>query len=406
MKLKRKQQSDGEKRTAAVTVEQQLRRRVKRTPVSSVWSDSLGRIAMRTLQILLILTLAIAAIFALIQLKLVVIPLVIALLLAAAISPLVNLMRRHNVPKLLATWIALLTSVVVLGGIVTGIVFAVRSQWDELIANASRGLDQLQDFVVSGPLPISDEQLTQAREAAIDFITSSQFGNSAIAGLSVFASIVTGLLLTLVVLFFFLEDGIVIWRFFLGPLRGEQRARAERIGHSSMVVMGGYVRGTAIIAFVDAAAIGIALAILGVPLALPLAVIVFLGAFVPIIGATVAGVLAALVALVTNGPLVALIVVAVIVVIQQLEGNLLQPLIMSQTVKLHALVILLALTAGTILGGIVGAVLSVPITAVAWTIIKVWNGPPEQEPPLDKAAAEVTGEDRDEAPPASPEAAR
>lgn len=405
MKMKRKQQSDGGKRTAAVPVERPPQRQRKRTPVSSVWSDSLGRIAMRTLQILLILTLAIAAIYALIQLKLVVIPLLIALLLAAAISPLVNLMRRHNVPKLLATWIALLTSVVVLGGIVTGIVFAVRSQWDELIANASRGLDQLQDFIVSGPLPISDEQLTQAREAAIDFITSSQFGNSAIAGLSVFASIVTGLLLTLVVLFFFLEDGLVIWRFFLKPLRGEQRARAQRIGHSSMVVMGGYVRGTAIIAFVDATAIGIALAILGVPLALPLSVIVFLGAFVPIIGATVAGILAALVALVTNGPVVALIVVAVIVVIQQLEGNLLQPLIMSQTVKLHALVILLALTAGTILGGIVGAVLSVPITAVAWTIIKVWNGPPEEEPPLDRAAAEATGEDRNESPPARPEAA-
>lgn len=395
MKLKRKQPADGGKRAAVVPVDRPLYRPRKRTPVSSVWSDSLGRIAMRTLQILLILTLAIAAIYALIQLKLVVIPLLIALLLAAAISPLVNLMRRHNVPKLLATWIALLTSLVVLGGIVTGIVFAVRSQWDELIANASRGLDQLQDFIVSGPLPISDEQLTQAREAAIDFITSSQFGNSAIAGLSVFASIVTGLLLTVVVLFFFLEDGLEIWRFFLKPLSGEQRARAQRIGHSSMVVMGGYVRGTAIIAFVDAAAIGIALAILGVPLALPLAVIVFLGAFVPIIGATIAGVLAALVALVTNGPLVALIVLAVIVVIQQLEGNLLQPLIMSQTVKLHALVILLALTAGTILGGIVGAVLAVPIAAVAWTIIKVWNGPGEEEPPLDKAAAEATGEDSD-----------
>lgn len=402
MKLKRKQPVDDGKSGTAVPVH----RPRKRTPVSSVWSDSLGRVAMRTLQILLILTLAIAAIFALIQLKLVVIPLLIALLLAAAISPLVNLMRRHNVPKLLATWIALLTSVVVLGGIVTGIVFAVRSQWDELIANASRGLDQLQEFIVSGPLPISDEQLTQAREAAIDFITSSQFGNSAIAGLSVFASIVTGVLLTVVVLFFFLEDGLEIWSFFLKPLRGEQLARAERIGHSSMVVMGGYVRGTAIIAFVDAAAIGIALAILGVPLALPLAVIVFLGAFVPIIGATVAGILAALVALVTNGPVVALIVVAVIVVIQQLEGNLLQPLIMSQTVKLHALVILLALTAGTILGGIVGAVLSVPITAVAWTIIKVWNGPPEEEPPLDKAAAEATGEDPDDAPPAAPQHAR
>ncbi len=346
-----------------------------RSSVSSVWSDSLGRVAMRTLQILLILALAIAAVYALIQLKLVVIPLLIALLLSAAISPLVNFMRRQNVPKLLATWIALLTSVAFLGGIITAVVFAVRSQWDELASNASQGLDQLQQLIAGGPLPIDEQQLTQAREAAIDFITSTQFGSSAIAGLSVFTSMVAGLLLTVVVLFFFLEDGQDIWNFFLRPLRGYQRARAQRIGDSSMIVLGGYIGGTALIALVDAAGIGIALAILGVPLALPLAVIVFLGAFVPIIGATLAGALAALVALVTNGPITALIVVAVIVVIQQLEGNLLQPLIMSQTVKLHALVILLALAAGTILGGIIGAVLAVPVTAVAWTIIKVWNVP-------------------------------
>lgn len=360
----------------------QLAGRARHRPaVSSVWSDSLGRVAMRTLQILLILTLAIAAVYALIQLKLVVIPLLIALLLAAAISPLVNFMRRRNVPKVLATWIALLTSVAFLGGIITAIIFAVRSQWDELVSNASQGLDQLQQFIVSGPLPIDAQQLTQAREAAIDFITSSQFGNSAIAGLSVFTSMVTGLLLTVVVLFFFLEDGKEIWEFFLRPLRGQQLARAQRIGDSSMVVMGGYVRGTALIALVDAVAIGLALLFLGVPLALPLAVIVFLGAFIPIIGATIAGALAALVALVTNGPIVALIVVAVIIGIQQIEGNLLQPLIMSQTVKLHALVILLALAAGTILGGIVGAVLAVPITAVAWTVIKVWNVSDQEQVP-------------------------
>lgn len=401
MKLKRKQPAGNMARGAVA----QTTRTPARQGVSSVWSDSLGRVAMRTLQILLILTLSIAAAYALVQLKLVVIPLLVALLLAAAISPLVLFMDNRNVPHTLGTWIALLTSVIVLGGIITGVVLAVRSQWDNLVSNASQGLDQLQQFVVSGPLPISNEQLTQAREAAIDFITSSQFGSSAIAGLSVFTSIVTGVLLTVVVLFFFLQDGKEIWEFFLKPLRGEQLARAQRIGVSAMVVMGGYVRGTAIIAFVDAAGIGLALAFLGVPLALPLAVIVFLGAFVPIIGATVAGTLAALVALVTNGPIVALIVVAVIVGIQQLEGNLLQPLIMSQTVKLHALVILLALTAGTILGGIVGAVLSVPISAVAWTIIKVWNGPAEEEPPLDQAISEATGEKDNEdpdAPPANP----
>ena len=142
-----------------------------------------------------------------------------------------------------------------------------------------------------------------------------------------------------------------------------------------VTTFGNYVRGTASIAAVDAIGILIGLLILQVPLAVPLAVLVFIGAFVPIVGATVAGALAALVALVTNGWVVALIVVGVIILVQQLEGNLLQPFLMGQSMKLHAFVILIALTVGTVLGGIVGAIISVPITAVAWGIVKVWDGP-------------------------------
>jgi predicted PurR-regulated permease PerM len=158
-------------------------------------------------------------------------------------------------------------------------------------------------------------------------------------------------------------------------------------------VLGGYVRGTAIIALVDAVGIGIGLAILQVPLALPLAVIVFLGAFIPLVGATVAGILAALVALVANGPLVALIVVAIVIVVNQVEGDFLQPVVMAQSLKLHPLVILIALTAGTIVGGIVGAVLAVPFAAVGWAIIKVWDGPDpsiDQRKPLRRRRKEVS----------------
>jgi predicted PurR-regulated permease PerM len=183
----------------------------------------------------------------------------------------------------------------------------------------------------------------------------------------------TGAALAVVILFFFLKDGPTIWAFFLRPFRGHRKARGERIGATAVRVLGGYVRGTAIIAFVDAAGIGIGLAILGVPLALPLAVIVFVTAFIPIVGATAAGILAALVALVANGPVVALIVVVIVVVVNQLEGNFLQPVVMAQSLKLHPLVILVALTAGTILGGITGAVLAVPIAAVGWAIVKTWN---------------------------------
>ena len=166
-----------------------------------------------------------------------------------------------------------------------------------------------------------------------------------------------------------------MWEFLLRPFRGENYLRARRIGDKTVTVLGSYVRGTATVAFVDAVGILIGLLILQVPLAIPLAVLVFLLAFIPIVGATVAGILAALVALVANGPVNALFVVGVVVLVNQLEGNFLQPVLMGRSMKLHAFVILVALTVGTVLGGIVGAVLAVPITAAVWGAIQVWDGP-------------------------------
>ena len=171
----------------------------------------------------------------------------------------------------------------------------------------------------------------------------------------------TGAALAIVILFFFLKDGSKIWEFFIGPLTGGRRARGERVGSTTVGVLGGYVRGTAIVAFVDAAAIGIGLLILQVPLALPLATLIFVGAFIPLVGATATGILAALVALVFNGWVVALIVLVIVVAVNQLEGSFLQPVVMGNSLKLHPLVILVALTAGTVLGQITGAVLAVPI---------------------------------------------
>jgi predicted PurR-regulated permease PerM len=339
-------------------------------------------VALRSGQLLLILVLAVAVVYALVQLKLVVIPILIAVILAAALSPVVRFLRRRGLPKLLATWITLLGGLLVIGGVLTAIVFTVRGQWSELVKSASEGVDELQRFLAGTDLPIDQSQIDDARDAVLDYVTSSQFGSSALAGVLAVTEVLTGLFLLIVLLFFFLKDGDVIWEFFLRPFRGERLERGRRIGRVSVKTLGGYVRGTAIVALVDAVGIGAALLILGVPLALPLSAIVFLGAFIPLVGATVAGILAALVALVANGPVAALIVVIVVIAVNQLEGDLLQPIVMGQSLRLHPLVILLALTAGTILGGIVGAVLSVPIAAVAWAVIKTWNRPdrPDTEP--------------------------
>jgi predicted PurR-regulated permease PerM len=312
-------------------------------------------------------------VFGLTQLKLVVIPVLIALILAAAASPLVMWMRRRGASSILAAWITLIGGILVLGGLITAIVFAVRNQWSELATSAVEGFEQLKGFALDGPFPVDQNALDAAWNVVVDFFTSATFGLGAIQGVSAAAQVVTGILLGVVILFFFLKDGDAIWAFFLRPLTGLRRERGHRIGRTAVHTLGGYVRGTATIAAVDAVGIGTGLLILQVPLALPLAVIVFLGAFIPLVGATVAGIVAALVALVTNGWVVALIVVGIVVLVNQLEGNLLQPIVMAQSLSIHPLVILVALTTGTVLGGIVGAVLSVPIAAVGWSIMKTWN---------------------------------
>ena len=358
-----------------------------------MWGDRLGRLATRSLQVLIVIALVALAVWALVQVKLLVIPVLIAIIVAAAAAPLVGWLRRHGVSPTLAAWITLLGGIIVLGGVVTLVVFAVRNQWEELVVAATEGFDDLLGWAQTLPFPIDQQQIDDARDAIIEFVTSAEFGTGALAGVSAAAEVITGALLLPVLLFFFLRDGDRIWAFFMRPFRGERLERGRRIGTTSVKVLGGYVRGTAIIALVDAVGIGIGLAILQVPLALPLAVIVFLGAFIPLVGATVAGILAALVALVANGPLVALIVVAIVIVVNQVEGDFLQPVVMAQSLKLHPLVILIALTAGTIVGGIVGAVLAVPLTAVGWAIIKVWDGPDpsiDERRPLRRRRKEVS----------------
>lgn len=340
---------------------------------SSTWQDGLGRAGSRCAQILLLLTLISVAVYGLLQVRLLVIPVMIALILAAAIGPFVNLLRRRGMPGALATGIAFLSLLAVLAIITTVVVLAVRSEWDELVTAATEGLDELEAFLLTGPLPVSQEQLAQGREAVVGFATSSQVRSGALSGLSVATEFIAGSTLMVVVLFFFLKDGAKIWNFLLRPFSGRREAKLRHAGRRTLEVLGGYVRGTAIIALVDAAAIGLGLLILQVPLAVPLAIIVFLGAFIPLVGATVAGILAALVALVANGPIVALIVAGIVIAVNQLEGDLLQPIVMGKSLELHALVILFALTAGTILAGIIGAVLAVPLAAVAWAVLQVWT---------------------------------
>ncbi|MFC8190857.1 AI-2E family transporter [Cellulomonas sp. NPDC057328] len=345
----------------------------RRTP--GLWSDGFGRVGTRSLQVLAVVAVITVFGFVVTRLTLVVIPVLIALVLAAAISPLVSFLRRRGMPSLLATWVALIALIALLSLILWLVVRAVANQWGELRDQALEGFDSLQTYVQDLPFDISDEQIASVRESAVSLLQSDAVGTGAIAGVSQTADFVAGFFIMIVVLFFFLKDGPAMWEFLLRPFEGHRYERGRRVGDATIRTLGGYIRGTAIVALVDAVFIGIGLAIVGVPLVIPLSVLVFLLAFIPLVGATLAGILAALVTLVAVGPVEALIVIAIVVVVNQVEGDFLQPIVMGRALRLHPLVILFALTAGTVLVGITGAVLAVPIAAAIWRSVQVWDGP-------------------------------
>ena len=353
---------------------------------SEVWGDTLGRLSQRCLQGLLVLTVVVVIIFAALQVKLVVIPVLIALIVASAFRPLVRVLEKR-MPRLLAAIISLLAGILVLGGIITIAVLQVQSQFDSLQKSVVSGVNTVSDFISNGPFKIGADQIASVQKTLVDFVTSAQFGSGALAGVSTAIELVTGTVLAVIVLFYFMKDGPYIWAFLIKPFSPMLHAKFRRAGVSAVGSLGGYVRGTSIVALVDAIPIGIAMVILKVPLAIPLAIVVFIGAFIPLVGATAAGIIAALVTLVTVDFQAAIVVVIVVVAIQQLEGNFLSPVVLGKSLELHGLVVLLALTAGTILGGIVGTLLSVPASAVAWAIIKQWNDPIVPEPGIDTPAS-------------------
>lgn len=362
--------------------------------VSGLWTDTFGRVGIRAAQLLLVGTVLGLVVLALLKLTLVVIPALIAIILSCALWPLVRLCRRV-MSNMLAAWTVFLGSLLVLGGIGTGLVFSVINEWSTLVDQAVEGFNQLrewaEDLMGSLAVSIDQEQIDATIDTVTSFLTSAEFGTGAVTTISAAGTFITGLVLLMVFLFFLLKDGDRIWAFFVSWTPTHFRAQWIASGDRAMHTFGGYIRGTAIVAAADAVGITLALVILQVPLALPLGVVVFLGGFIPMVGATVAGILATLVALVANGPVVALIVLGAVILVNQLEGNFLQPVVMAQTLNLHALVILMALTAGTVLAGIVGAVLSVPLVAVVWSVIKVWTGREEvhRVDPVDHAEQQI-----------------
>ncbi|MGC5017006.1 AI-2E family transporter [Micromonospora sp. DT47] len=293
------------------------------------------------------------------------IALAVTLFLTALLDPVLLRLRRLRVPPAPA---ALLTILLLLGILVGAGVLVwnlTAAQFSELSQQLGEGLQRSRDFVTS-TLPISDAQLDKLIQQVRDGMGG---GFDPVGGARTAAEVAGSTLLALVLLFFLLKDGRSMWRWVLRRLTGPNREVTAEAGRVGWRTLGSYSRGTMIIAAIDAIGIGLALVLLGVPLALPLALITFLGGFVPIIGATVAGTVAVLVALAAKGPTTALLVLAAVIAVQQIEGNLLEPLIMKRQVQLHPVVILVAVTAGTLIAGIAGAFVSVPIAAVTYRVV-------------------------------------
>lgn len=296
-------------------------------------------------------------------------PVIAALFVTNFLLPPVEWLRRHRWPSMLATWTVIVASILVVTAAFSLLGPQVADEFTDLEESVLAGVDRVTNWLVEGPLGLSQSQIEQYLERATEGLTGStgRIAGTVAAGALRAAELLVELLVTLVLVFFFLKDGRRILDWLMEQVPPSRRADAREIATRAWRTMSGYIRGVAVIAFVDATLIAVALSIIGVPLIPALALLVFIGGFFPIVGAVVAGVVASLVALVTNGPLDAVLVAGSILVIQQVEGNLLQPVLMSRAVNLHPVVILLSLTAGAALFGIVGAFLAVPIAAVAAT---------------------------------------
>lgn len=320
-------------------------------------------------------------VMALLRVGLVAFVLLAALLLSALLAPPAHNLRQAGVPRSLAA----LLSLAVLIGVPVGIGYLlytqVTQQMQDIGPAVTEGLDTIRDWLVAGPLQMDQAAIDDLRASAITTVRDA--APSPVAGTATAISAVTGVALLVFAVFFLVKDGDTIWRWALSWVPVDHRQQVDGGGRVAWTTLTAYVRGTALVALGDSVGIGIGLLVLGVPLWLSLTLLTFIGAFVPIIGATAAGAAAVLVTLVTNGPTDALIVLGIVLLVQQVEGNLLQPLIMSGVVKLHPLAIVTAVTAGTLLLGIAGAVLAVPVVAVAYRVVGFLSGHDDAPPVTD-----------------------
>ncbi|WP_216870630.1 AI-2E family transporter [Modestobacter excelsi] len=299
-------------------------------------------------------------------LAVVIVPVLVALLLAALLQPGAAFLRHHGWPRSLSALAMLVVGLGVVAGIVTLVVEEFAAGYDDLASQVDEGISQVQSYITR-TFPINDGQINDAIDSVTKSVRDNQglLTSGALSTAATVGEMATGLLLTLFTLFFFLMDGRHIWLWLVGLAPANAQAYVDEAARRSWRTLISYVRATVAVAVFDAVFIGVGLLFLGTPLVVPLAALVFLGAFVPIIGSFLAGTVSVLVTLVAVGPVRALVALGIIVLVMQIEAHVLQPLLLGRAVSVHPLAVVLGIAGGLLIGGIFGALIAVPVIACA-----------------------------------------
>lgn len=306
-----------------------------------------------------------------------------AIVMTAVLRPMVDFLSKI-LPRWLALIIAFIGATLTVLGLLVFIGVSIASQAQELGQKFTEGITEIGSWLEKGPIPISGDDITEALRSARDWIFDNRGDilNQALNSAGAVAQTFVGLALAVFCAIFFIHSGKSMWGWFLSQLPRRVRDRWEIGGEAAWDTFAGYTRGIFIISASNGFFAAIALWILQVPLALPLGLLVFIGTFIPLIGSPVAMAIATVVALAARGPIIALVSMGLIILIGQLEGNVLQPLVMGKQVSLHPVVVAVVVAAGTILAGVVGAIVAVPIVAVIWAVYSRLRSSDEEFDPV------------------------
>ncbi|WP_420076928.1 AI-2E family transporter [Streptomyces sp. JL3001] len=303
--------------------------------------------------------------------QLVVLAFVTALLLTALMQPSVAWLTRRGVPRGPATALTAILGFVVIGLMGWFVTWQVMENIDNLSDQVQDGIDELRNWLLNSPFHVTDKQINEIAENLREAIgaNTDEITSAGLEGVTVIVEALTGILLAAFSTLFLLYDGKRIWQWTLKLVPAAARPGVAGAGPRAWATLTAYVRGTVVVALIDAVFIGIGIYFLDVPMAVPLAVFIFLFSFIPLVGAVASGALAVVVALVTQGVFTAVMTLAVVLAVQQIEGHILQPFILGRAVRVHPLAVVLSVAAGGMVAGIGGAVVAVPLVAVSNTIV-------------------------------------